>query len=78
MISLEGKAGCHDKMLLLHKKIWTFFPIRAKYFPALKPLKSNGLRGLSFLVHILHIMLENSKKGYHMVEKSMHNHAHLD
>gem|GEM_PF-1181083 len=103
MISPEGKADCHDKMLLNHKKIWTFFPIRAKYLPALrhqplngrggpgggrgghkhcvgvqitsllpssKPLKSNGLRGLLLLVHILHIMLENSEKGYHMVKKA--------
>ena len=31
MISLEGKAGCRDKILLIHKKIWTFFPIRVKY-----------------------------------------------
>ncbi|WP_288761471.1 hypothetical protein, partial [uncultured Akkermansia sp.] len=38
--------------------------------PSSKPLKSNGLRGLLLLVHILHIMLENSEKGYHMVKKA--------
>ncbi len=42
MISLEGKAGCRDKMLLIHKKIWTFFPIRVKYFPALRHQPLNG------------------------------------
>ena len=42
MISPEGKADCHDKMLLNHKKIWTFFPIRAKYLPALRHQPLNG------------------------------------
>ena len=42
MIFLDGEAGCRDKMLLTHKKIWTFFPIRAKYLPALRHQPLNG------------------------------------
>lgn len=39
---LDGEAGCRDKMLLTHKKIWTFFPIRAKYLPAFQHQPLNG------------------------------------
>ena len=42
IIYLKGKAGCRDKMLLSHKKIWTFFPIWATYFPALRHQPLNG------------------------------------
>ena len=42
MIFLDGEAGCRHKMLLTHKKIWTFFPIRAKYLPAFQHQPLNG------------------------------------
>lgn len=42
MIFLDGKAGCRHKMLRAHKKIWTFFPIRAKYLPAFQHQPLNG------------------------------------
>lgn len=42
MIFLDGKAGCRHKMLRPHKKIWTFFPIRAKYLPAFQHQPLNG------------------------------------